>query len=452
MLITENKLHKLIFILILVTIFVIPLLYLPYPGSMELVQTDFSEYKLLRNDNIYLPRVRFLYLIAVSILIVTYFLVKKNGQLFKKNKINIIALFLFFQLIISTLFSEYKFIALYGRPFRWEGFITFSIYLLLFFITANLIRNKAEIKLIFKVFFLTGSLVSIYGLLQFFGIDFIARDPVRVNWVRRSFATFGNPNFAGSFTALILPPAVVFYLLSKEKKNTIILYCLSAIFFAFTLATSTRGVWLGLILTAFLALIYLKIKNKLDYKKIFLMILIFIIITLGMNFYNSGYTGNRFFSILHDFQKLSQQRSGEVAKVGSYRIFIYQTSLPLLFKKPLTGTGLDTFAEVYPQEIYQNFTGNKNTILDKVHSEYLQLGITAGLPGLVLYLLLIGVIIFPLIKFSKTECYQVAILFSLTGYLSQAVFNISVVSVAPLFWIILGTGAAMLISIREERG
>ena len=42
------------------------------------------------------------------------------------------------------------------------------------------------------------------------------------------------------------------------------------------------------------------------------------------------------------------------------------------------------------------------------------------------------------IKFIFKDKIQTALLFGVIGYLIQAFFNISVVSVAPIFWILLG--------------
>ncbi len=85
-----------------------------------------------------------------------------------------------------------------------------------------------------------------------------------------------------------------------------------------------------------------------------------------------------------------------IDQVGSSRIFIYRNSLPLLLESPILGVGPDNFAEVFPQEDFQEFKGNQRQIVDKAHSEYIQLGVTTGLPALFIYLALISYILFKL--------------------------------------------------------
>lgn len=184
-------------------------------------------------------------------------------------------------------------------------------------------------------------------------------------------------------------------------------------------------------------------------------------ITIFLNSFHGGLTGLRFISIFHDLQDLSSAEEEEIDRVGSNRIFIYKNSLPLLLENPILGAGPDNFAEVFPQQKYREFAGSKNQIVDKAHSEYLQLGVTAGIPALIIYLALIAYILYQLRpkavqkieleqKEGLKEFIKLTLFFSILAYALQAVLNISVVTVAPVFWTILGFAGAYIINFKDD--
>ena len=46
-------------------------------------------------------------------------------------------------------------------------------------------------------------------------------------------------------------------------------------------------------------------------------------------------------------------------------------------------------------------------------------------------------------RYRSEQCFGISVMLAVIGYLAAAMFNASVVSVAPVFWILLGTGAAL---------
>ena len=171
--------------------------------------------------------------------------------------------------------------------------------------------------------------------------------------------------------------------------------------------------------------------------------------------------GLRFISIFDDLHNLSSAEEDVIDRVGTYRIFIYRNSLPLIMENPYLGVGPDNFAEIFPQEKYRELTGTKNRVVDKAHSEYIQLGVTAGIPALVIYLFLLLYVLYnlkpqvlrniDLEKISgKKKFIKTSLFFAVLAYSLQAALNISVVTVAPIFWTILGFAGAYIIHFKED--
>ncbi|MFR4981122.1 MAG: O-antigen ligase family protein [Clostridium neonatale] len=140
-------------------------------------------------------------------------------------------------------------------------------------------------------------------------------------------------------------------------------------------------------------------------------------------------------------------------KLGSARGYIWSRSIPLLKDNLILGKGPDTFVLEFPQndligKYYAYDT--PNMIVDKPHNLYLQIALNNGLIALIAFLgvMLIYIIdslkLYSLKKEYKTsELFGAAISLGVIGYLLAGVFNDSVISVAPIFWILLGVGVAV---------
>ena len=118
---------------------------------------------------------------------------------------------------------------------------------------------------------------------------------------------------------------------------------------------------------------------------------------------------------------------------GTKRMFIWKNTVKIVPKYILHGVGIDNF--------YYAFDGKplirKGVAYDKAHNEYLQILITEGIFGLLFYLLFYAIIVIRGIK-NNYKNREIYLIIPVIGYLVQAFFNISVIEVAPIFYISLG--------------
>lgn len=148
-------------------------------------------------------------------------------------------------------------------------------------------------------------------------------------------------------------------------------------------------------------------------------------------------------------------------KLGSARGYIWSRSLPLLKDTWLIGNGPDTYALVFPQnDLLAKWWAydTPNMIVDKPHNLYLQIAINNGGMALLAFLVLVGVYIIHSLKlyafksyYSSNDIIGTATMLAVVGYLGAGFFNDSVVSVAPIFWILLGTGIAINFMLQQEK-
>ncbi|HPB80059.1 MAG TPA: O-antigen ligase family protein [Sedimentibacter sp.] len=418
--IRNSKLDNVAKVTVILALSVIPAVFVPLGGT---------------TDHFYLPKVAAMIILALSFLAVLAINKIRFKDIVQKDRINI-SLFIYFILLAASVYAaENKVFAIIGVPGRWEGLVTITLYMFLF-ITARLYLVPDEG--LFKIILVTAIIVSIYGILQTMNFDPFPRDVLRENWSKRAFSTMGNPNFLGSYIVLIIPTSIYFYIINKNITGltayAILFYCL--------LSTGTRGAWLGTIasIMAFAAIHYMYFRySKGEFTRYIILLVITILLLALYNFNTEGAFIDRFLSIARDANEFLTK--GDRADYsGANRGFIWKRVAELIKKRPLAGYGIENLGEAFKKYYTQDMIELWNEVryLDKAHNEYLHIAVTSGIPSLLVYLTFISQIILKGLFRLKNCKTALLILSSVIGYMTAAFFNISVVSVAYVYWIFLG--------------
>ena len=418
--IRNSKLDNVAKVTVILALSVIPAVFVPLGGT---------------TDHFYLPKVAAMIILALSFLAVLAINKIRFKDIVQKDRINI-SLFIYFILLAASVYAaENKVFAIIGVPGRWEGLVTITLYMFLF-ITARLYLVPDEG--LFKIILVTAIIVSIYGILQTMNFDPFPRDVLRENWSKRAFSTMGNPNFLGSYIVLIIPTSIYFYIINKNITGltayAILFYCL--------LSTGTRGAWLGTItsIMAFAAIHYMYFRySKGEFTRYIILLVITILLLALYNFNTEGAFIDRFLSIARDANEFLTK--GDRADYsGANRGFIWKRVAELIKKRPLAGYGIENLGEAFKKYYTKDMIELWNEVryLDKAHNEYLHIAVTSGIPSLLVYLTFISQIILKGLFRLKNCKTALLILSSVIGYMTAAFFNISVVSVAYVYWIFLG--------------
>ncbi len=151
-------------------------------------------------------------------------------------------------------------------------------------------------------------------------------------------------------------------------------------------------------------------------------------------------------------------------KLGSSRGYIWSRTIPLLKNCIITGYGPDNFVYAFPQNDYlakfYAYDEGFNIVVDKPHNLYLQIAVNNGIVALIAFLLICAFYLIDCLrlyalkeKYRLEQAYGISIMLAIVGYLAAGIFNDSAVFVAPVFWILLGTGVALnTINRRMDRG
>ncbi len=380
-------------------------------------------------DYFYYPKILSVYIITL-VMIGIHINAKDRLKLHIHNSTKVLMGY-WLLLIVSTFFSIDPINSIWGGLGREEGLITIFAYGLLFMIAKNYFTwDKKYLK------WLIGSavIVSLYGILQYFGLDPIPRDDIRYNWGGRAFSTIGNPNFLGSYLILMLPLPMISFIESKK----ILPLIGSSIIYTCLLLTFTRSAIIGFFIILVLIAVYIY-KNKFLWKKAVLLVSVFSLITIVINFQSNGKLFSRVLSIGSD-AKILIEKEEAYEKAGANRVYIWMRTLDLVKERPVVGYGLENLQLPFVNKYSDEMTDLYGTVylVDRAHNEYLHIAVSSGIPSLVLYLIFILLCLKKGLTLLRKDTRYLPYFTAVCAYLVQAFFNISVVSVVYIFWIFLG--------------
>lgn len=381
---------------------------------MPFIISSYSKYKYVSGKLI------FLYIIGFILI----YLGVKNKKINNFNSYQKLMILFVFTIFISSIFSSEKYIAFFGIEGRGEGVIMYIIYLILFIFSSKYFKlNKKVINYIFWA----ACIMSILGIFQFYGFDPIQTILFGKVLKGHSLGFIGHRNFMSTYISLFLFISVGIYIFEGGKNYLIY----SNILFFALLCTLTRSGWLAVLIYFILGFVFI-IKRRNIYKRIFKLMILFGVIFLFVNFNGNHQVVN----------KVNETAEVEEESINSTtaRVNILKVSLKAFKDRPFIGEGPDTLRvrllNDYTQDVYDHYM-KYDEIIDKTHNEFLEYAVSDGIFTLITYLLLIGAIIIKLFKERKNDRIKILLL-TLIGYLAQSFFNISVIMVAPIYWIFLG--------------
>lgn len=366
-------------------------------------------------------KVLYLYIIFFAVVLC---LIKLKIK-FKYEKEEMILFAFLLSLIISTVLSIDKKTSIFGWDGRFEGLAIYAVYLLLFI--ASLYYFK-QYKNSINVLSIIGSLMAIYSILEYYGVDPICKYLFNTTEKIDMIGTIGNRNFLSTYILLFLILSLSIYIMKNEKRFLIY----SSILFGGILVTYTRSGWLSFVIVTIIG--YFLVRKKKDIlRRISIVVIVFFLVFMGLEVSGRGGFVFRFNTIISDMVENPEN-------AGSGRVQIWSITLKAIKENPIMGSGLDTLQLRLIRDNfggYYNYFNDNGVFIDKAHNEFLEYWACGGILTLISYVALIGVILTKLFKRREDDGCKIYFLMIL-GYVIQSFFNISVPGVAPLYWILLG--------------
>lgn len=340
------------------------------------------------------------------------------------------------QLILVLLIDSHTFsFKFYGTPSRNTGFIAYlslSFLLVASMSTAGCLLVKRYVwALVFS-----GAALALYGFAQSKGIDFYEFSNAYQSNV---FGTFGNPNFQSAFMGIAGAAALTLAIFSSLKllhKVVLVTFVALAVF---NVSLSSQQGYLNFI-AGFIAAIILYLFQKKQAIHGWVVVGLFSIgsLSLTLGILDKG-------PLAEAIYKSSLQARG----------FYWRGAINMITGHPFFGVGMDGFGDWYRRsrsiEVAQF---NAGIVADTAHNVPLDIGSSGGLPLLILYLAIVGLALYSIIKVVKRrgefDVYFAALVAAWVAYQAQSLISINQLGLGVWGWSLTGLLIGYEINTRES--
>ncbi len=363
-----------------------------------------------------------------------------EGGTVRRTKVDYLILVVLFWIALSAVFSIHPPTGVFGKYRRFEGFLAYVNYAVVYFLALQFLDRLSRARSLARTLFFSGVLVSVYGIMQYLGIDPLSwgRLPFEEN---RAFSTFGNPNLLGGF--IIFPLVISLALALSEKDHRWrIAYWVGFLLAAVCWITAfTRGAWIGgavgLLVLGVAAWRLRTRLTRVDWSFAGVIAAISAIVVARSLTVDDA--------VLNVWRRLASIFEFDRGSALS-RFQIWDAAWSATLDRPVFGFGPDTFRLVFPgyKSIEYVQTVGHLSVADNVHNYFLQLTAAIGIPGmLLLYGLFIAVAVLSFrTAFVKPESESgegrlmlSAFWAAAAGYLVHLTFGLSVTGSTFLLWI-----------------
>ncbi len=380
--------------------------------------------------------------------------------IFKRTALDIPLLLFLLTQMVATFYSIDPYVSWWGYYSRFNGGLLSTItYIFLYFaLTTHLFLAKdteeSGEKISLKILIMSifgGILVALWGLPSHFGFDptcmVFGRGFSTECWTDafkptiRIFSTLGQPNWLGTYLAILIPIGIAFAALAAKtekftlpfvekiwltsnKRIQLFFALVTILFFTDLLYTRSKssylGLWVGLGLMITLYILPVIIQKKPSIKKITgyftsespngptrqtLLILtsVLLVLTFVIGIPISQLENYTLQGLIEKAKTLETRPSSVQNPItpdafggtdsGNIRLIVWKGGVEIVRAHPFTGTGPETFGYAYYQHrpLEHNLTSEWDYLYNKAHNEYLNYAATSGLTGLLTYLLIITV-------------------------------------------------------------
>ena len=336
--------------------------------------------------------------------------------------------------LVSTVASSDRLISLFGESQRRNGFVTYLSLVVIFIALVQYIEFE-HFQRLTLILGLTSVLLVVYGLMQFYGADFVDWN----NPYNRVIGTAGNPNFSGAIFAMLCTFFSVQFLMdifSKFTLRSILYLVISILLFKSILNTQARqgvlsyaaGVAVAFVLIAF-------IRRR----------------ALGLILSALFFTGG--FLVVQGVLNSGPLKEYLYKETVSIRGYYWRTGIEMFKANSLTGVGLDNYGGFFNfyREVSFPLKYGFEVMSNNAHNTFIQMFATGGFFVGSSYLLLqiiIAIVALRALKVCSKENQGVIIILFASWITFHAQSLVSIDNIAISIWGWVFGGALIGLSIK----
>lgn len=352
---------------------------------------------------------------------------KDKSLKIKKCIPQIILLLLFIISIISTICSDNPHLSLFGESYRREGLIVYTMYIG-FILSSSIIKNKDYIRIIIKTIVFSALFITI---MPFFTNVFTYDNFTNI---------YHNTNHYGYFLMISTMLAGFLFFSEKSKIKKILYLIIYTFLFHIVIINDTFGCYLAIFTTLIFVLVY-SLITKHKRVECMILILLFILSSILIPHYNIK-LGEKFQSssinrivinnllIFSNDIKLIINNDPNIGTIGTGRGLLWEETWKYTLNHPLVGGGMECL-KAYLKTTPAGYN-------DRPHNSVLQVAAFIGIPGAILYIILIFYLALSNLKNLKKNGFNMMIYATAMCYFISSLAGNSMYYTSPYFMILLG--------------
>lgn len=361
-------------------------------------------------------------------------------SIYKRKKNLYVTDFLYIGLIcfasLSLAFSKDLYESLQGYSYD-EFFVHFLGYFSLMFAATTISdeKRRKRILLAFLAVIVGHSLISVFQTMNIcVSPCYLPLDIYKVG-EDICWGLTQHPNWYGGLSTIFCACSAGLFIFTENKRWRNMFFCINMVSFYTLLSAEARLAWVGTIsYLVFYAISISITKEKRLWKRYFAMVMGMIVVIL-FTMLVCGRIVERL------FKTSSELKSTNVEGLGSGRVYIWRFALESVPDNWIFGVGLDNLEYAYRSN--PRFASGM-WLNEKAHNEYIHYLATQGVFQFVTYM---SLLVYAVVRGVKTVLHTEdknnkyitwIFLGMFAAYSAQAMFNSSVINIAPYFWITIG--------------
>ena len=210
--------------------------------------------------------------------------------------------------LVSAFVSEYSKVAFFGFLERYEGTFVLLAYSVILFLAMNVFKGEKSVKILFGFLLSSAAVISVIGVFQYFGRDLFGTEfllqlitpPSLKNLDGQMvpkmnpntiYSTLYNPNYVGSYMAMVIPVILVLIVWVKKLGHKLLLGALLALAVINLIGCDSRA---GLVGTTFTVLVLLVIYRRKIFEHKWIALAVVLAAAGGLTAFNFATNGSVF--------------------------------------------------------------------------------------------------------------------------------------------------------------
>jgi O-antigen ligase len=280
--------------------------------------------------------------------------------------------------VVSALFAASPAVSIWGAYLRNEGLVAIAGYALVAFLAVQYVRSTGDLRAVMISAVVSGSLVSIYALLQYLGVD-----PIDWSQSWRVLSSFGNADMLGDYLVFPFALAVGLALSARDRWRSLGWWMAGVLITLALAATETRGAWIAVCILV-LCMVWAgwrRIRDASRRQKL---------TVGGLGVVVAAAAGAAIVLVLRGPAGGPTSLSSALANASNGRMVIWLIGLRAALVHPVTGWGPDAFMRAFESVVGAGWYATLSSggvgfgSADNAHNFLIQALVTLGIPGLAL--------------------------------------------------------------------